>query len=216
MSGGQKQRIAIARAVISNPKVLLLDEATSALDPHSEGVVQKALDQAAVNRTTIVIAHKLATIRRADNIVVMSKGQIVEQGTHESLLQMGGAYSRLVLAQDLSSKTSGQTAELEEDVAELTEKASVSKMLTRASTVHASSRDQQATLDYSNYKQKGMAAIVMHMLREQRELWPWFGVVCVSCLIGGIFKSRKGKSVQILTGLQAQRIPDRLLFLASS
>ena len=91
LSGGQKQRIAIARSIISEPKILLLDEATSALDPHAEGIVQQALDRASKNRTTIVIAHKLATIRNADNIVVMSKGRIVEQGQHSELITRGGA-----------------------------------------------------------------------------------------------------------------------------
>ncbi|RKL09156.1 hypothetical protein BFJ68_g9099 [Fusarium oxysporum] len=103
LSGGQKQRIAIARAIISDPRILLLDEATSALDPTSEGLVQKALDQASVGRTTIVIAHKLATIKNADNIVVMSKGEVCESGTHSQLLGMNGAYARLVKAQDLES-----------------------------------------------------------------------------------------------------------------
>ncbi|KAF2019493.1 multidrug/pheromone exporter [Aaosphaeria arxii CBS 175.79] len=85
LSGGQKQRIAIARSVISEPRILLLDEATSALDPNAEAVVQKALDSVSQDRTTIVIAHKLSTIRNADNIVVMSKGQITEQVKAQSL-----------------------------------------------------------------------------------------------------------------------------------
>lgn len=101
ISGGQKQRVAIARAIVSDPRILLLDEATSALDTKSEGVVQKALDAAAVGRTTIVIAHRLSTIRDADNIVVMKEGRIVEQGTHSDLLETNGAYAALVAAQRL-------------------------------------------------------------------------------------------------------------------
>ncbi|KAJ4986221.1 multidrug/pheromone exporter [Stagonosporopsis vannaccii] len=105
LSGGQRQRIAIARSVISQPRILLLDEATSALDPNAEIIVQKALDCASQNRTTIVIAHKLSTISNADNIVVMSKGEIAEQGTHAELLNRGGIYARLVKAQSLSPST---------------------------------------------------------------------------------------------------------------
>jgi ATP-binding cassette subfamily B (MDR/TAP) protein 1 len=92
LSGGQKQRIAIARSIVSKPTVLLLDEATSALDPKAEKLVQQALDRVSKNRTTIVIAHKLSTIRNADNIAVMAGGIIVEQGTHEELLKLNGAY----------------------------------------------------------------------------------------------------------------------------
>ena len=104
MSGGQKQRIAIARAIVSDPRILLLDEATSALDTKSEGVVQAALDKAAQGRTTIVIAHRLSTIKHADNIVVMSQGQIVEQGKHDALLESRGAYYNLVEAQRIAQE----------------------------------------------------------------------------------------------------------------
>lgn len=104
LSGGQKQRIAIARAVVSDPKILLLDEATSALDTKSEGVVQAALDRAAKGRTTIVIAHRLSTIKTAHNIVVFVNGQIVEQGTHDALLETGGPYCKLVEAQRINEE----------------------------------------------------------------------------------------------------------------
>lgn len=103
LSGGQKQRIAIARAIVSNPKILLLDEATSALDTKSEGVVQAALENAAMGRTTITIAHRLSTIKDAHNIVVMSKGGIVEQGTHDQLIERQGAYYSLVSAQNIAA-----------------------------------------------------------------------------------------------------------------
>jgi ATP-binding cassette, subfamily B (MDR/TAP), member 1 len=99
LSGGQKQRIAIARAIISNPKILLLDEATSALDPQSERLVQDALEKVSLGKTVILVAHRLATVQRADHIVVMAEGKILEKGTHEELLAKGEAYCRLLAAQ---------------------------------------------------------------------------------------------------------------------
>lgn len=96
LSGGQKQRIAIARAVLRNAPVLLLDEATSALDPESEQVIQAAFETAAKDRTTLVIAHRLATVRNADRIIVMEDGQVVDEGRHETLLQREGVYKRYI------------------------------------------------------------------------------------------------------------------------
>jgi ABC-type multidrug transport system fused ATPase/permease subunit len=96
LSGGQKQRVAIARAVLRDPAVLILDEATSALDAESEHLVRTALEELMRGRTTLVIAHRLSTVRDADRVVVIDHGQVVDSGTHAELMERGGLYRRLV------------------------------------------------------------------------------------------------------------------------
>ncbi|EPS73347.1 hypothetical protein M569_01408, partial [Genlisea aurea] len=114
LSGGQKQRIAIARAILKNPRILLLDEATSALDAESERVVQEALDRIMINRTTLIVAHRLTTVRNADMIAVIHKGKMVEKGTHSQLLEdPEGAYSQLIRLQETHKNEDEFTEELE-------------------------------------------------------------------------------------------------------
>lgn len=97
LSGGQRQRVAIARAVLKDPRILILDEATSALDAESEYLVKQALDRLMTNRTTLIIAHRLSTVRDADRVLVLDKGQIVESGTHDELVKAeNGLYRKLV------------------------------------------------------------------------------------------------------------------------
>ena len=102
LSGGQRQRIAIARAMLKDAPILLLDEATSALDAQSEQLVQEALDRLSSGRTTLVVAHRLSTIQKADLIIVLDKGRIVETGTHQTLLDKNGLYAHLCALQSFS------------------------------------------------------------------------------------------------------------------
>ncbi|KAF2463974.1 P-loop containing nucleoside triphosphate hydrolase protein [Lindgomyces ingoldianus] len=157
LSGGQKQRIAIARAVVSDPKILLLDEATAALDTKLERTVQEALDRAAEGRTTIVIAHRLSTIKQADNIVVMSKGRIVEQGTHDELCRLDCVYASLVQAQELISKIntgnrmSVQIDPEKEDVIEESEKPALARAVTSIPSMVAKTPEKEEGTDHSTW-----------------------------------------------------------------
>lgn len=192
LSGGQKQRVAIARSIVSEPKVLLLDEATSALDPQAEGIVQKALDNVSRDRTTIVIAHKLATIKDADNIVVMAKGSILEQGTHDSLLASEGPYYRLVKAQSIVSQVadepsdSNTVASSDDDAGKKDAELDVTRTLTRYETT---ARQRLESLrhrdDFSKYKHLGIVSSIWGMIRRTPELKLQYMIVFWACVAGG-------------------------------
>ncbi|KAJ5344598.1 multidrug resistance protein 1 2 3 (p glycoprotein 1 2 3) [Penicillium brevicompactum] len=208
LSGGQKQRIAIARSIISQPKVLILDEATSALDPQAERVVQKALDKATEGRTTIVIAHKLATIRRAESIIVMEKGCIVEQGTHDSLLACGGKYSQLVKAQDLAVtsrfESDLKSESINNEKLDTTTKLSVP---TSRSSVNDNNGNmpQNDYANYDNYKQRNIISVIYRLLRETPELRYRYCLVFTGCIVGGA--TFPGQAILISSVIEIFNLP---------
>lgn len=167
--------------MISDPKILLLDEATSALDAHSEGIVQNALDRVSKSRTTIVIAHKLATVMKADNIIVLGQGEVLEQGTHQGLLDANGAYAKLVNAQNLDGsrrKNDESTDSGEESADETLGEAMSNKLVTTKSW--ASQKDA-ATV----YKELGLLKCLLKLLGENKQLGKWYFLVFFFSLIGG-------------------------------
>ena len=195
LSGGQKQRIAIARSIISNPPILLLDEATSALDAHSEGVVQAALDKVSKSRTTLVIAHKLATVMKADNIVVMDQGEVVEQGTHQELLAKDGRYAALVKAQELgSSKTETSLDSLHDP-----EKWKASEVTLASFEGDKEFAEMPMTLtggrpDSANqFRPSSFLVLLWTFLGENGNLWPQYLVCLLVAIIGGEFFQHKSR-----------------------
>jgi ATP-binding cassette subfamily B (MDR/TAP) protein 1 len=180
LSGGQKQRLAIARSIISNPRVLLLDEATSALDANAEHVVQQALNNVAAGRTMVVIAHRLSTVRNADNIVVMAKGTIVEQGTHEELMERGGAYFRLVHAQNLDQDDTVEDTHLEDRANQQT---AATETLSAKVPETDPERAEVAAIHYNLVK---CLAII---IKEQHSLWLPCAIIGVAAVIGGTYVS---------------------------
>ncbi|KAM5437326.1 putative ABC-type xenobiotic transporter [Microsporum canis] len=201
LSGGQKQRIAIARSIISRPSVLLLDEATSALDPKAEKIVQSALENISVGRTTIIIAHKLSTVQKADNIAVMSAGRIIEQGTNHELLASGGAYARLVRTQDLeekSRKTEEPVDLVDQDDWEghddFDERGVEEKEAIYHEALTGSHKECGRRVSPVDEKSKALAKETMGysliqclwlLIKEQRNLWGSYSIFAITCILGG-------------------------------
>ncbi|KNG83522.1 multidrug resistance protein 1, 2, 3 (p glycoprotein 1, 2, 3), partial [Aspergillus nomiae NRRL 13137] len=222
LSGGQKQRIAIARCTVSQPKILLLDEATSALDPHAEGVVQRALDKASEGRTTIVIAHKLATIRQADNIIVMKKGRIVEHGTHDSLLARDGAYAQLVRVQDLAVSSPRSQPDPEWESVNDSKVNTASKPSVPGSDApgykNSATIQQKEYANYDDYKQRNIISVIYRLLRETPELRFVYGLVLTGCIAGGATFPGQAillSSVVDILGLSTTELEQKGNFLAT-
>jgi ATP-binding cassette, subfamily B (MDR/TAP), member 1 len=202
VSGGQKQRIAIARSIISNPQILLLDEATSALDPKAEGIVQDALDNVSKARTTIMIAHRLSTVQKADKIVVMNQGRVVEQGSHGSLLAAKGAYFNLVNAQSLGQNRHDEVSaeKLDEGHDEL----SLEKTLTKHSTTNPTAPPVSTVEDVS--RKLSLVRCILIIFREQMRLWPYFFCGFVASIGGGgIFPAQAVVFSRVVTIFQLPR-----------
>ena len=195
LSGGQKQRIAIARSIISKPPILILDEATSAIDPRNERIVQDALDRISKGRTTITIAHRLSTVKKADRIVVIGAGNVLEIGTHEELLaKPEGAYAQLVHGQTLLMEEKGDEVESEEPLPEKAEAdARTDTPLERSTTwrsklsaVRGKTPEkgvEAATME--DYKRLGFMRCLGVIAWESRRLWPLYLVALFGCVGGG-------------------------------
>ena len=187
LSGGQRQRVAIARSIISDPKVLLLDEATSALDPRAEKVVQNALHRVSANKTTLIIAHKLATVMAADNIAVMANGNVIEQGNHSELLERDGLYAAMVRAQDLGAEAGEPVFREESDEGGYVKEnfdRTVSLQRTQSEAMpEASEREvEQLTAGTVGYS---LGKCIVVMLTEHSDLYLWYLVIAMGSLIGG-------------------------------
>ena len=175
LSGGQRQRLAIARSIIKRPKILILDEATSSIDVRGERLVQAALDKVSEGRTTITIAHRLSTIKKADKIVVLQKGRVIEEGNHASLLSNpDGAYWALVNAQQLS---------MDETFPEEADKINADTLVRVLSTAGSGIATDAEVKEL--YKRKSFFTSFGLLLYEQGGQWLWYSVLLVACMGAG-------------------------------
>lgn len=196
LSGGQRQRLAIARSIVKQPTILILDEATSAIDVRGEKIVQAALDRVSKNRTTIVIAHRLSTVRRADRILVLRGGVNIEEGTHEDLLAMeDGLYRGLVNAQKLEI-----AAEEEADPMEVKE--ALEEELDRSTTVIS---EQPQGEDKEKAKDRGFFRSTGIFIYEARTHW----LLCLTASLGALGAACKYYTLSslYLADLHISRLP---------
>ncbi|KAK1754270.1 ABC transporter-like protein [Echria macrotheca] len=182
LSGGQRQRIAIARSIVKRPKILILDEATSSIDVRGEQVVQAALDKVSKDRTTIVIAHRLATVKKADNIVVLRKGRVVQQGTHENLMaQEGGPYWTLATSQQLVQTSVDDDCEtIHSADAEVAEKKSMATIGTDTTLT-----ENTTAVPHAEEEKRTFRSTFLILLYEQKRRWKWYLLLMISALCGG-------------------------------
>ncbi|KAF7552699.1 hypothetical protein G7046_g7326 [Stylonectria norvegica] len=203
LSGGQRQRIAIARSIVRKPNILILDEATSAIDVRGERIVQAALDKVAKNRTTITIAHRLSTIKKAHRIIVLKKGQVVESGTHESLISdQNGVYSGLVNAQALSL---GEPEETKQELVESDEEPSLILQKSHAKSeagVKATKPEDTRRNFFSSFGR---------LFFESKTVWPLFGLtVCFAATTGAAIPIQAWLFAKVIYAFQFQSDPAEL------